>query len=254
MTTLMFYERAVALNRERHLKTKIEISPNHYAFSARTNALPITSTELNDAARNYPIVFVGKEPGSFNIAALVGLNDEENLMVNADGVWAEGTYIPAFARRYPFVLASTDDKDKFTVCIDEAYPGLNEEKGTALFEADGAESAYLKGVIQFLQVFHREIQRTSAFSNRMHELELLTPKTITVNRKGKKQLMEGLWIIDDAKLNGLDDARVVELYRSGYLHWISAHFISLSNLARLATRLDEHSQLTDETTTTETPV
>lgn len=253
MTTLMFYERAVPLNRKRHLKTKIEIAPNHYAFAARTNALPIASTELNDAARYYPIVFVGKEKGSFNIAALVGLNNQENLMVNPDGIWEAGTYIPAFARRYPFVLATTNDQDKFTVCVDEAYPGLSEGKGTALFDEKGAESAYLKGVLEFLQAFHREMQRTSAFANRMHELGLLTPKTITVDRKGKKQFLEGLWVIDDAKLGGLDDTRVAELYRLGHLHWISAHRISLGNLAGLATRLDEHSQLTDEKATAEEP-
>jgi hypothetical protein len=34
----------------------------------------------------------------------VGLGDETNF-VNADGSW-KGEYIPAFARRHPFVFAS----------------------------------------------------------------------------------------------------------------------------------------------------
>ena len=36
-------------------------------------AVPVASTEFAEAARDYPLVFVGEEGGSFNVAALVGL-------------------------------------------------------------------------------------------------------------------------------------------------------------------------------------
>ncbi|MDH3461075.1 MAG: SapC family protein [Burkholderiaceae bacterium] len=246
MTQLMFYERPIALNRERHQALRMSPTQNHFGFAAKTNAVPIASTEFAEAARDYPIVFVGEEGGPFNVAALVGLRDNENLMVDAQGLWATGTYVPAFARRYPFVLAKTDDADRLTVCIDEVYPGLSNDTGEPLFEADGAESAYLKRVLEFLQLFHNEAQRTTMFATRLKELGLLVSKVINVERKGTRQSLQGVWIVDRARLAGMDDVRVVELFRSGYLSWIDAHLLSLGNLTRLVSRLDEHSQVSDE--------
>lgn len=243
----MFYERPVALNRERHKALKLAVTPDHYRFAGKTNAVPIMSTEFAEAARDYPIVFVGEESGPFNVAALVGLRDNQNLMVDAAGVWAPGAYVPAFARRYPFVLAKAEEGDKLTVCIDEVYPGLGTDKGEALFDDEGKETAYLKRVLDFLQAFHGEAQRTSAFANRLKELGLLVPKVINVERQGQpRQALRGLWIVDAAKLRGIDDSRVVELFRNGYLPWIEAHLLSLGSLGRLVARLEGRTAVSDE--------
>ena len=246
MAEIMFYERPVALNRERHRKLRLSVVPGHYAFAAGTNAVPIASDEFAAAARDYPIVFVGEENGPFTVAALVGLRNDENLMVDTGGRWAEGTYVPAFARRYPFVLARTDDGDQLSVCIDESYAGLSEDGGEMLFEDDGAETSYLKGVLEFLKLFHREAERTLAFAERLKELGLLVPKVINVERNGERQVLQGLWVVDPVKLRGIDDARVVELFRQGYLSWIEAHLISLGSLSRLVARLDSHTTVSDE--------
>lgn len=246
MTQMMFYERPVALNRERHKALRLAAAPAHYAFAAQTNAVPIASTEFAEAARDYPIVFVGEEGGPFNVAAMVGVRDRQNLMVDAEGNWAPGTYIPAFARRYPFVLAQGEGDDKLTVCIDEVYAGLGTDKGEPLFAADGTETPYLKRVLEFLQRFHAEAQRTTAFATRLKELGLLVPKIINVERGGERQSVSGLWIVDAAKLRGIDDARVLELFRSGYLGWIEAHLLSLGSLTRLVARMGEAARVSDE--------
>jgi hypothetical protein len=237
MTQMMFYERPVALNRERHKALRLAPADSHFAFAAKTNAVPVASTEFAEAARDYPLVFVGEEGGAFNVAALVGLRDGQNLMVDAQGLWAPGSYVPAFARRYPFVLAKTEDDTKLTVCIDEVYPGLGTQQGEALFNADGSETPYLKRVLDFLQLFHAETQRTSTFATRLKELGLLVPKVINVERGGERQSVGGLWIVDAAKLRGIDDARVLELFRAGYLAWIEAHLLSLGSLSRLMARM-----------------
>jgi hypothetical protein len=247
MSKLMFYERPVPLNRERHQATRLAVAPDHYRFAAQTNAVPIMSTEFAESARDYPIVFVGEEGGAINVAALVGLRDRENLMVDDAGRWAPGAYVPAFARRYPFVLAKTDNQDRLTVCVDEVYSGLNPDNGEALFEADGKETPYLKRVLEFLQAFHTEAQRTAAFAARLKELGLLVPKFINVDRKGQPtQSLRGLWIVDAQRLRNIDDARALELFRNGYLGWIEAHLISLGSLGRLVARLDEPAAVSDE--------
>ena len=237
MAGTMFYERPVALNRERHAKLKLVIAPNHSAFAAKTNAVPITGTEFVEAARDYPLLFVRDDHGQFNATVLVGLRDNENLLVDADGHWAAGTYVPAFVRRYPFVLSTEPGSNRLTVCIDEAYAGLNEAQGEALFDAAGAESAYLKNMLEFLSLFNNEVQRTALFAKRLDELGLLEPKVVTAERDGQQQTLQGLWVVDEAKYRALDDAHVVELFRQGLLPWIEAHLLSLANLNRLLVRL-----------------
>ena len=252
---MLFYERAVTLNRERHQKLRIQPVPNHFAFAAKTNAVPLASTELAEASRDYPIVFAGPEGGPFSLAALVGLRNDENLLIDAAGKWDGSAYVPAFARRYPFVLAQTDDTQDLTVCVDETYAGLNDERGEALFEEGGKESPYLLRVLEFLRAFHADMQRTGAFAARLHELGLLVSKVITIeqqrNGKTERGALKGLWVVDEEKLRGIDDARVVELFRNGYMGWVFAHLLSLANVDRLAKRLDRSSRVTETTSATE---
>ncbi|MDO9402770.1 MAG: SapC family protein [Polaromonas sp.] len=236
---LIFYERAIALNRERHQKLKIQLKQDHFAFAKKTNSVLVAGSEFAEAAREYPVVFVGNEGGPFTLAALVGLNDKDNVLVNDKGIWEPDTYIPAFIRRYPFVLAGNEGAESLTVCVDEAYAGLGDEQGEALFNADGTETTYLKNVIEFLVLFHSEMKRTAAFAARMLELGLLTSKVVTFEREGTKKTLEGAWVVDEAKLNALDDAKLLDLVKTGYMGWIYAHLMSLNNLSRLAKRMDK---------------
>lgn len=236
MTIMLFYQRAVALDRERHQNLKLALNADHFAFASATNSVLLAGIEFVEALRDYPIVFVGKEGGPFTAAALVGLAADSNLMVDSAGQWEPGTYIPAFIRRYPFVLAGADDAESLTVCIDEAYTGLNEAHGEALFGAGRTATPYLDRMVDFLQQFHTEMKRTSVFADRLAQLGLLVNKAVTVERAGSQQLLEGFWVVDEARLNALDDATVLELVRSGFMTWITAHLISLGNVSRLAGR------------------
>ena len=238
---MIFYQRAIALNRERHQKLHIEPVADHFAFAAKTNAVLLASTEIAEAARDHPIVFAGEAGGPFALAALVGLRDDENLLVDETGRWETNTYIPAIARSYPFALAGDDTASVLTVCVDEAYAGLNEERGEALFDDEGHESAYLKRVLDFLRAFHADMQRTREFAARLNELGLLVSKTVTVNTPEggatDRRVLNGVWVVDEEKLRAIDDARVVELFRNGYMGWIYAHLLSIRNVQRLAVRL-----------------
>jgi hypothetical protein len=238
MSATVFYERAVALDRAAHQQTKIQIQPDHYAFARDTNALPIAASEFADAGRHYPIVFVGDENNTFHVAVLLGLEDKSNLFVTEQGMWTADTYVPAFARRYPFVLGTTNEADRLAVCIDESYPGINTADGVALFE-DGKETAYLTQMMEFLRAFQGEMELTKNMAQRLNELGLLSAKSITISQAGGDHYLSGFWVIDDEKLAGIDDARVVELQRSGILRLVELHRASLGNVARLAARLDE---------------
>lgn len=239
MTTMLFYSRAVPLNREQHRDLRVLQRPNPFGFSAQTNSVLLAAVEIPMAQQNYPIVFIGKEGGPFTLGVLVGLRDEENLFVSADGAWTAGAYVPAFVRRYPFVLAEAGENDPLTVYVDEAYDGISMTEGVPIFDDEGKESDYLKGVIDFLRNFHGEMKRTAQFASRLSELGLLESKVISVEREAVQQTLQGVWVVSEEKLRALSDEVVLELFRSGYLGWIYIHLASLANISRLAERLGE---------------
>lgn len=253
MAATAFYERAVALDRTAHQNAKIQIQPDHYAFAQGTNALPIAASEFADAARHYPIVFVGDETQNFHVAVLLGLEDRANLFVTAQGMWKAETYVPAFARRYPFVLGTTAEADRLAVCIDEAYAGINVDQGVALFENE-KESPYLTQMMEFLRALQAELELTRQMAQRLHELGLLVPKTITITQAEGERYLSGFWVVDDAKYAGIDDARVLELQRAGILRLIELHRASLGNVPRLAALVDAQRQSTPDTAAQESAV
>jgi hypothetical protein len=240
LSTLNFYQKPAALNRERHRNTKLDASKGNYLFSAKTNSLLLATTELIDAAASYPVVFVGEAGGPYTLCAMVGLNNEENLFVDSAGKWDAGSYVPAFVRRYPFVLSGgTQDSPDLAVCIDEAFSGFNEATGEPLFDAEGKESPLLQGAIGFLQHFHAEMAQTAAFGERLNGLGLLTPKNFEVERDGNKRVVEGVVMVDAEKLAALDDATVLKLVRSGDMALIHAHLLSVKQIPHLAVRLED---------------
>lgn len=236
MTSLIFYERPVALNSEVHRNTRLALSSGDYSFCRGTNSLLMTATEMADAAASFPIVFSGIPGQGFGLAAMVGLRDRENLYVDEAGNWDADSYLPAFVRRYPFVLADAGNGE-LTVCVDEAFAGFNDEKGEALFDAEGAPSPMLQGAVDFLRLFHVETERSQAFANRMDELNLLVAKNLEVDNNGEKLVVEDVFLIDTERLHALDDAVLAGMVRSGDMQLIDAHLMSMKMMPRLINRL-----------------
>ncbi len=238
MAATAFYERAVALDKAAHQALRMRVQPDHYAFARGANAMPLAASEFADAGRHYPIVFIGGEASGFHAAALLGLEEGSNLFVSATGEWQRYAYVPAFARRYPFALGTTPGQDGLAVYVDESYAGLNRDEGLALFE-NGQESDYLKQMVSFLNALHREMEGTRQAVGRLHQLGLLTARSITISQDGQSRRLGGFWVVDDEKFAAIDDALIVELHRSGLLRMMELHRASLGCVQRLAERLEQ---------------
>ncbi len=251
MPTLLFYDKPVPLNADVHLKSRLGSLGGNYSFSASTNSIPLAAVEFFDSAREYPLAFTGQNAGALFPIALLGVRHNENLFVGEDGRW-DGTYIPAFVRRYPFVLAEKQDAEDFNVYLDESYPGLNAQDGERLFTDDGEQTPMLKQALEFLSTYQGEIKRTRMFVERLQELNLLVPRVLEVVRSNAEPLvLQGFSVVDEEKLAVLGDADLLGLARNGYLSWIYAHLMSLGNVQRLSARLD--ARLSAATTAGETP-
>ena len=242
MASLLFYDKPVPLNVDTHLKTRLGTLDGNFAFSAHTNSIPLAAIEFFDVAREYPIAFTGKEGDALFPIALLGVRHSENLFINAEGKW-EGRYIPAFVRRYPFVLAEKQNADDFNVYLDESYPGFGAADGERLFTDSGEHTPLLKQALEFLSTYQGEIRRTRLFVERLQALDLLIQRVVQVVRQGDTPIvLQGFSVVDEERLMKLDDASMLELAKSGYLAWIYAHLMSLGNVQRLSERLEARMQ------------
>ncbi len=238
MATLLFYEKPVQLNADVHRNARLGTGGGDFSFAEKTNSIPLAAVEFFDTAREYPIAFTGKEGGPLFPIALMGVRQNENLFVSPEGKW-EGRYIPAFVRRYPFVLAEKQDAEDFNVYLDEAFPGFGAATGERLFTDAGEHTPLLKQALEFLGTYQGEIKRTRLFVERLQALDLLIPRVLEVVRKDQTSaVLQGFSVVDEGRLLALGDAQLLELARSGLLAWIYAHLMSLGNVSGLASRLD----------------
>jgi hypothetical protein len=237
MTDAVYYEKPVLLDREKHKRLRVKPSED-FAFAGKANSVYLAGVEFNEAMKEYPIVFTRAANGRMVPVAVLGLRARENLFVDEKGGWS-GRYVPAFVRRYPFVLASLA-ADQLGVCIDEAYKGFNLKEGELLFDEQGANTPFLQNALQFLENFQREFVRTEAFCQKLEQFGLFREMNARAELKdGRNFTVNGLYIVDEKKLLELPDASALALFRTGEIHLVSMHLVSLSNMQRLTDRLAE---------------
>ena len=244
MAEVFFYERPVPLNRSAHKDLRLKPVPS-LKFAANVHSVPLTGVEFPAAARDVPILFAGADMKDAGPMALLGLRQNENLFVDADGQWAPNTYVPAFIRRYPFILAEKpegQEGDDFTVFLDEAYEGFNTEQGERLFKEDGADTEMLANAVNFLGEFQQHVARTHWFMDQLRKYDLLEPRNIRLEKDGKTINLNGLFVVSEEKLRQLDEKVAHEFLKEGVLGWIYAHLLSLANIDRVSLRLNEREQ------------
>jgi hypothetical protein len=233
---LLIYDQVVAVSPQRHGAKSIKTGSN-FSYAKGVNSVPLMAAEFEAASLEYPIVFAG-EAGATMPVALLGLRDGENLYVNAEGAWT-GRYVPAFVRQYPFVFASNDKGDNFTLCIDEGFSGVNEEGiGERLFDAAGARTQYLQGVLGFLQAYQAQFRATRRFAQRLEDLKLLEAMeaqfTLT---SGQRMKLGGFQTVHRERLRAVEAEALGQMARSGELDLIYAHIHSMRNLTPTAERI-----------------
>lgn len=237
----LFYKKIVPLSKEKHKGLYIEPTDS-YAFAKQSNSLYIAAVEFARAAVEYPIVFGTDGEGNIFPVVLLGLKKNQNLFVDKKGKW-EADYIPAYTRRYPFILAAVnkDGEDQYTVCIDEGYGGFNTAKeGEPLFDEKGNQSPKLEQAVEFLKDYQNQIRLTSEFCSNLAELGILEPVQANVEMKsGDKFAIGGFQCVSREKLNALAPDKLQTLVKSGQMELIYAHLLSLNNIQSLMNRITQ---------------
>lgn len=197
-------------------------------FLIDQHAVPLTSDEFVSACRFYPIVFsAGDNPVPL---ALMGLNEGVNTFIDADGKLINPVYVPAYVRRYPFLLARLrPDSDELSLCFDPTAGAVGEfEEGDALFE-DNAPSAATNGVLEFCKNFEESGQRTGLFVEELKKADLLMEGEVSIQPEGsdKPFIYRGFQMVDENKLRELRGDVLRKLMQNGILALIFAHLFSL---------------------------
>lgn len=232
--TVLFYSQPEPLSVEAHGKLGVTSVDKPYAFIGQTNVVPLTVTEFAPAALSYPVIFVGE--GKQPVVAM-GLNTNDNLFVT-DGEFRADAYIPAYARRYPFVFANDDSQQRMILCIDRAAPYFVEGGDTPLFEGN-EPSAYVKNAMEFCNNFEQERVRTDSFIQLLNDLDLFEVKEANFTPRnpdgtaGQPQKLAEYFAVSEDKLKALPAEKLIELRDNGALGQIYAHLVSLGGWDRL---------------------
>ncbi|MGB3455686.1 MAG: SapC family protein [Litorimonas sp.] len=232
---VMFYNNPVPLTRDKHKGHGVVPVDRPFEFVAESHFVPLTASEFANAAASFPVIFAGEDRSPL---AVMGIRAGENLFVE-DGLFNNDFYLPAFARRYPFVLAADKDNDRFVVCVDEAATCVTEKDVQQPF-FDGEElSSFTQEAFEFLQSFERDRQATLAVVQELRDLDVFEPKEMHFqgqNADGtpaERQKIADYYAVSETKLRELPADKIKSLSERGILAVVHAHLISLGNWQRL---------------------
>ena len=236
-STPIMYGSVVPLSSELHRKWRLQRG-EACPWASSHNVVPLLADEFFVAQRDYAILFAAAP--QLATLAVMGRPQEANSFVDATGRLRTQTYLPAYIRRYPFILARQNpDSEALTLCFDATSGLLGPDcEGDALFKPDSLPSPETQAIVKFCEKFEQAGKRTETFVREVEQAGLLIDDQINVpaDTVHSARTYNGFRMVDEARLAQLDDDALLRLARSGALALIHAHLFSLGNLGRLYER------------------
>lgn len=205
------------------------------AFAAATHAIPLTVDEFSIAQRDLAIVFgIGDSAAPL---ALCGLTAGANLYIDSAGKWQEGIYLPAFIRRYPFMLAKLGtEATELSLCFDDTSDIVTPRADNKLFSGDN-QTETTRAILRFCVEFEGAVLRTRHFIQELERLDLLIDGEIRIERsKAEPVFFRGFRIVAEDRLQGIPASQARKMTESGMMGLIYAHLLSLCQISTLSER------------------
>ncbi|MEW4447706.1 SapC family protein [Qipengyuania sp. JC766] len=225
----LFYNDLMPLNSRDH-KTFRTRAMDSAEWLKNQHAIPLTVDEFVQAQRHYPIIFSsGENPMPL---ALMGINEGVNTFVDDEGKVTEAVYLPAYIRRYPFMLAKLKpDTDDLSLCFDPTSETVGEfDEGEKLFDDENQPTDNTKGILDFCEKFEQAGQRTRAFIDELKKYELLMDGEVTIQQNGegaKPFVYRGFQMINGEKLSQVPTDVLDQWNKNGLMALIHAQTFSL---------------------------
>jgi len=232
----IFYQDLMPLNSRDHAGWKSRTT-DKAPWLAGFHAVPLTVEEFPTAARHFPIIFSsGDNPVPL---ALLGLNEGVNVFVDDEGKVTENIYIPAYVRRYPFLLAKlTPETDELSLCFDPTSDLVGEfAEGNALFDGD-QPSEGTKALLGFCEQFEQAGMKTQAFVEELTKHKLLMDGEVAIQQEGVEApfVYRGFQMINQEVLQEMRGDVLRGWNQSGLLPLIYAHLFSLELIREIFAR------------------
>lgn len=223
----LFYNDLVPLNSNQHGSWKAT-GLTSAKFMQNQHAVPVTVDEFVSASRFYPIIF---SAGDNSVPlALMGMNEGVNLFIDDEGIFTQNNYVPAYVRRYPYMLAKlAPDSQELSLCFDPTADALGEsEEGEPLFDGEDATDA-TKRILKFCEDFEQAGARTQAFMKYLEESEMLMEGEVSIQQNGtdKPFVYRGFKMVNEEKLREMRGDELRKLNQNGMLPLLYAHLFSL---------------------------
>lgn len=237
-TLPLFYNDLMPLNSRDHANWRTR-GIDSADFLKSAHAIPITVDEFIEAQRDLPIVFsAGEDPLPL---ALMGLNEGINSYVGDNGKINDPVYLPAYIRRYPFMLAKlTPEATELSLCFDPTADSIGAfSEGEPLFAEDGQPSANTQRILEFCDSFEQAGQRTKAFIDELktHDLLMDGEIAITLNDKpDQSYTYRGFQMINQDKLREISGEQLATWNKNGFLAIVHAHLFSLDQMRKIFSR------------------
>jgi hypothetical protein len=201
-----------------------------YNFAAKESIVPLASAEIFNASLSLPLAFV-KHNDHFVLVAVLSLAPGSNLFVGPNGQWL-GKYVPSAFRGYPFRLARGGPKNEMLLCVDEESGLVNEDKkaGEPFFDDNEELSKTVKDILQFLTQVEQNRIATFAAVASLAEAGLMMEWPLKLKDGDQEKPVTGLYRIDEAKLNSLDDEQFWKVRKAGSLPIAYAQLLSMGNM------------------------
>jgi hypothetical protein len=169
--------------------------------------------------------------------AVLGMSGGENLFVSKDS-WAASTYIPAYARRFPFCMArvtldKVEQQDRL-ICVEKEFA---DDTGEAMFDDKGQPLEKWKNIEKLLSEYEIDLERSREMCGILADYGLLEPFNMQATpSKGAPLQLTGMFRVDEKKIEHLNSSQLKNLVKKGVLGRIYAHLVSLENFTSLLDR------------------
>ena len=213
-------------------------------FLKNQHAVPVIIDEFVQVQRHFPIIFAAADnPVPL---ALMGLNEGVNVFLDDKGKFNEPLYVPAYIRRYPFMLAQLGpNPQELSLCFDPTSGAVDPDGDVVKLFEDGQPSQGTKSILQFCESFEEGAQRTGAFLKELQDLDLLMDGEVSIQPEGAEQpyIYRGFKMVNEEKLRDLRGDQLRKMMQNGMLTLIMAHLFSLDLMREVFGRQNAQGKL-----------
>nr|WP_319493598.1 SapC family protein [uncultured Desulfobacter sp.] len=204
---------------------------SHFNFAKSLSSVPISLTELQQAANFYPIVLLGDGSPVPNV--LLSIENGTHPYIDDQGKW-KVPYIPLCLRLYPFLLAKSESKEngqsQYVFCLDRTADHFAGETGEPLYTESGDIRGFVTHTFDTLKLYQQELAAVQSLLARLYEMGAITDRTLEFRVGEENKSLNGFRGVDMEKLIALDDASLAEMVKNGTMSLVYCHLQSIRHL------------------------